>query len=144
MGTSTNAREYFIMRKARPIVLALAAAFLLPAASFADPPAHAPAHGWRAKHRNPAKHDESLSRLEVVFDSKQGLHIAAAVPGVYFHLEKYYRHRDNVWQISATGFDGWSVEAAASVPVLLRKKHPGAPAKIKSHPKPRHHGNKHE
>jgi hypothetical protein len=142
MGTSTNTREYFIMRKTRFLCCALATAFLLPAASFADPPAHAPAHGWRNKHREPSKHEESPRRLEVVFDSEQGLEIAVGVPGVYFHLGKYYRHRDNGWQMSATGLDGWRVEVAASVPDLLRKKHPGVPAKIKSHPGPRRHGKK--
>jgi surface antigen len=35
-----------------PLMLALAFGIAAPAPSFADPPSHAPAHGWRAKQRH--------------------------------------------------------------------------------------------
>ena len=40
------------------LVLALAGASLLPTAAFADPPRHAPAHGYRNKHHRDYRHDD--------------------------------------------------------------------------------------
>lgn len=135
------------MPSIRTTCLALAVVFLLPTASFGDPPDHAPAHGRRNKERHETKHPQPSGGLEVVFDSKEGLHIAIGLPGVYFHSGHYYRHTDAGWQVSATGKGGWGVAVVHSVPDLIRTKHPGPPAKAraKSHSSNRHRaGKKHK
>lgn len=108
---------------------------LVPLAS-ADPPDHAPAHGYRAKGGGKAHAPAKESGgVEVVFDSERGIHVAVGLPGVFFHGGHYYREHDGRWQVSLSGNGGWSFAASASVPELVvkaKKRHPGpAKAKIK-------------
>ncbi len=128
------------MPSIRTTCLALALVFLLPTASFGDPPDHAPAHGRRNKEQQKGKHQQPSGGLEVLFDSAQGVHIAIGLPGVYFHSGHYYRHTNAGWQVSATGKGGWGVAIVSSVPDRIRTKHSGPPAKAKARA---HSGNKH-
>ena len=128
------------MPSIRTTCLALAVVLLLPAASFGDPPDHAPAHGRRNKEKQKTTHPQPSGGLEVVFDSNQGVHIAIGLPGVYFHSGHYYRHRNGGWQVSATGKGGWGMAVVRSVPDLIRTKHSGPPAKAKGNSRS---GNKH-
>ena len=102
---------------------------LLPSASWGDPPAHAPAHGYRAK-QNGHHHEKAFhSGVEVVFDSERGVHIAVGFPGLFFDSGHFYRHTDDGWQISAKADGGW--KAAASVPAHVKKAKGPGPAEHK-------------
>jgi hypothetical protein len=103
---------------------------LLPCASLADPPAHAPAHGYRAKHkhRDHGHHGGTFhSGVEVVFDSERGVHIAVGFPGLFFDAGHFYRHTEHGWQVSARADGGW--HAADSVPARVMKARGPGPAK---------------
>jgi len=118
------------MRLRTRLALATSIAFsmaLAPLAS-ADPPAHAPAHGYRAKAKGkayvPAKESAGV---EVVFDSERGIHVAVGLPGVLFHDGHYYREHEGRWQVSLSGSGGWSLAASGTIPevdVTSKKRHP--------------------
>jgi hypothetical protein len=95
----------------------------------ADPPAHAPAHGYRAKGKGKAHVPVRESAgVEVVFDSERGIHVAVGLPGVFFRDGHYYREHEGRWQVSLSGSGGWSVAASGSIPevvVTSKKRHPG-------------------
>ncbi len=121
------------MRLQTLLRLLAATALVLPLSAAADPPAHAPAHGYRAKHKAP-KVARPSGGLEVVFDSERGIHIAIGLPGVIFHDGHYYRERDNQWQISLSGDGGWRVSVTSKIPgavVKARKNSHRGPAKMK-------------
>jgi hypothetical protein len=127
------------MASFRSISLTLSTLLLLvPAVGFGDPPAHAPAHGRRAKEHHGVKSTAPSGGLQVVFDSGLGLHVAVGLPGVYFQAGNFYRHSYSGWQVSSTGKGGWSVAAWSGVPESVRKTHPGSPAKAKGHPGAKH------
>ena len=112
------------------IVLGLALA--VPAIAWADPPPHAPAHGYRNKHKS-----HHPSGVEIVFDSERGVHVAVGFPDVFFHEGRFYRHLDGHWQVSVKADGGWSVVAGGGVPTAIHKaheRHPG-PAKKAKHKK---------
>ena len=115
--------------------LFLAFMMVIPMASSATPPAHAPAHGYRAKQdAAPTSVEVQKTGIAVVFDSDLGIHIAVGLPGVVFHDGRYYRERDGGWQVSVSGDGGWSVEAGNLVPevvVKAKKKKTAPPAKAK-------------
>jgi hypothetical protein len=122
------------------LLVALTAASLLalPTIAAADPPDHAPAHGYRAKHGEKTQRAPERPRdgVEIVFDSERGIHVAIGLPGVFFEAGHYYRERDGRWETSANGRDGWRVTAAAKIPgtVVEAKKKGGkqpGPAKGK-------------
>lgn len=105
-------------------------ALAVPAVSWADPPAHAPAHGYRNKHKS---QDHHSGGVEIVFDSERGVHVAVGFPDVFFHEGKYYRNVGGSWQVSVKVDSGWSVMASGGVPSSIHKahkNHPG-PAKVK-------------
>ena len=104
-------------------------ALLVPAISWADPPAHAPAHGYRNKHKSHHHH----SGVEIVFDSERGVHVAVGFPDVFFHEGRFYRHTTGGWQVSVRADGGWSIAASAGVPAAIHKahKHHPGPAKAK-------------
>jgi hypothetical protein len=110
------------------ILLALALA--VPAIAWADPPAHAPAHGYRNKHKS-----HHHSGVEIVFDSERGVHVAVGFPDVFFHEGRFYRHLDGHWQVSVKADGGWSVMASGGVPASIHKAH-------KHHPGPAKHKHK--
>jgi hypothetical protein len=105
-----------------------------PLSALADPPAHAPAHGYRAKHIEEApKQPEAEPRkgIEVIFDSERGIYVGVNLSDVLFHDGRYYRESDGRWEVSLSGDGGWSISASSSVPEIVVKAkhaHPG-PAK---------------
>jgi hypothetical protein len=104
-------------------------ALAVPAATWADPPAHAPAHGYRNKHKS---HHHS-GGVKIVFDSERGVHVAVGFPDVFFHEGRFYRNVGGSWQVSLEVDGGWSVAASGSVPYAIHKthKHHPGPAKVK-------------
>jgi hypothetical protein len=111
--------------------LLVAGVLLVPQLAMANPPAHAPAHGYRAKQKasEPA---QKKAGIEIVFDTERGIHIAAGLPDVVFHDGHYYRERDGRWEISLSGDGNWRVSVASQIPGVVmndkKKRHPG-PAK---------------
>ena len=109
-----------------PFVLGLALS--IPCLAAADPPAHAPAHGYRAKQKQRQKHTahapapkSAEGGVEVVFDSERGVRVAIGLPNVFFDGGFYYRQEGDAWEVSATGRDGWRVAVASRVPEAIRK-----------------------
>ena len=121
------------MRLQTLLGLLAATALVLPLSAAADPPAHAPAHGYRAKHKA-SKVARPSGGVEIIFDSERGIHVAIGLPGVIFHDGHYYRERDGQWQISLSGGGGWRVSATSKIPGAVAKArkipHRG-PAKMK-------------
>jgi len=126
------------MRARSTLGLAAALLILIPLPSLADPPAHAPAHGYRAKQKSGAvetrKAEESRKGIEIVYDSERGIHVGVDLPDVFFYEGRYYREQEGRWQVSVSGDGGWSLSASSSVPegvVKAKQPHPG-PAKAKT------------
>jgi hypothetical protein len=78
------------------------------------PPPHAPAHGYRSKHRTGA---------ELRFDSDLGVYVVVGEADVYFQDGWFIRIRNGAWQFSATLGGKWEVRSAKSVPPGLRSKY---------------------
>jgi hypothetical protein len=87
------------------------------------PPPHAPAHGYRRKQRSGAR------ELELVFDSGLGVYVVVGFPGVYFHLDHYFRLAGSTWQVSLRPDAGWDAAAQSQVPPGLRHAKHGAARK---------------
>ncbi len=121
------------MRAQIVLGLFLATALVLPQIVAAKPPAHAPAHGYRAKQKT-VEPAPKKSGIEVVFDSERGIHVAVGVSGVFFQDGHYYREHDGRWEVSLSGDGGWRISVAADIPGTVvnakKKSHPG-PAKNK-------------
>lgn len=91
------------------------------------PPPHAPAHGYRHKHR---KHDMS-------YDSGLGAYVILGKSEVYFDNGLYFRYRNGDWQASVNLGSGWYNADKKVVPKKLwsykdsdrkhakKKEHPG-------------------
>ena len=78
------------------------------------PPSHAPAHGYRHKHKTGA---------EFRFDSRLGVYIVEGKTDIYFHDGWFIRIRSGIWQVSATLDGQWKARSADWVPPGLRSKH---------------------
>jgi hypothetical protein len=94
------------------------------------PPPHAPAHGYRHKHRG---HD-------LRFDSDLGVYVVVGLRDVWFLDGSYFRIVGDRWEI-AVGTDGpWRVASRSAVPGrLYQKRHPhgGPPGQLKKQEKGR-------
>ncbi len=73
------------------------------------PPPHAPAHGYRHKHR---KHDMS-------YDSGVGAYVVIGKNEVYFDDNLYFRYRNGDWQASVNLDSGWNDADKHIVPSKL-------------------------
>jgi len=109
-----------------------------PTIAIAKPPAHAPAHGYRAKQgqSKSVPMPEPRNGIEVVFDSERGIYVGVDLPNVFFHDGHYFREQDGHWQVSLTGGDGWTVSASAVIPAEVvkaksAKQPPAKAAKVK-------------
>jgi hypothetical protein len=106
-------------------------------AALANPPAHAPAHGYRAKAEKPRTSDPAPRKgIEVIFDSERGIYVGVRLPDIVFHQGRYYREREGRWEVSLTGDEGWRVSASGDIPTVVveskkRKKHHPGPARKK-------------
>jgi hypothetical protein len=91
------------------------------------PPPHAPAHGYRHKHRD----------VELVYDSRMAVYVVNRHPQHYFDADRFYRCRANVWEVSLSIEGPWGVTTIEQLPAGLQRhardveKHPDKPAKVK-------------
>lgn len=92
-----------------------------PARARRGPPAHAPAHGYRRKHR---------SGHSLVFDAPLGVYAVVGLPGIYFHDGLFLRRRRGVWYSSGHPRKGWRRGGGRGLPRgLARKYGRGGPRK---------------
>jgi len=80
------------------------------------PPPHAPAHGYRHKHKAHA------GEVELVFDSGLGVYVVLGWPGHFYDQSHYYRQDGGVWQVSARLDGGWVAASTKKLPPGLAKK----------------------
>jgi hypothetical protein len=87
-----------------------------PPRSQVGPPTHAPAHGYRHKHRG---HD-------LAFDRDLGVYVVVDVPGVWFLDGSYFRiDSSGRWEVSVEMDGPWRIAAGSTVPVRLQqRRHP--------------------
>ncbi len=76
------------------------------------PPPHAPAHGYRQRHRR--------SGADLVFDSGLGVYVVVGL-GHYFYGDRFYRWRNDAWQISVNAHGPWNWIDGSAVPRKLFK-----------------------
>lgn len=98
----------------------------------AGPPAHAPAHGYRTKHGE--------GHVELVFDSRLGVHVVVGHPDHYHHGSHYYKRTRDHWYVSSRINGGWAVVKVDRLPKALRKAARHAHKKGHRHPHPAKHG----
>lgn len=120
------------MRFWRVLPVLVSLALLMPVSgALADPPDHAPAHGYRAKGR-PSRAIEAhapvrapRNGVEIVFDSERGVYVGIGIPDLFFKDGTYYRHHDGRWQVSPTGDGEWRRRMAFRIPdeVVAASKH---------------------
>ncbi len=80
----------------------------------AGPPPHAPAHGYRYKHRD---------GTELVYKSNIGVYVVVGHAEHYFYRDRYYRLNNASWEVSLNINKGWSPVSGKKLPPGLRKKH---------------------
>lgn len=78
------------------------------------PPPHAPAHGYRHKHKTKG--------VELVYDSGRGVYVVVGLPDHYYFDGHFFRIRGAHWEISLNTDDGWEPVYEDSIPPGLRKK----------------------
>lgn len=77
------------------------------------PPPHAPAHGYRHKHRD---------GRDLEYDSYLGVYVVLRVPDTYFYDDVYIRmSSDGRWIVSQSIDRGWRMAAENEVPYRFRK-----------------------
>lgn len=89
------------------------------------PPPHAPAHGYRHKHREHG--------VELVYDSGLGVYVVVELSNHFYFKGHYYRHGETQWEIGVHVNGPWEVVAEESLPKGLRSKKKGK-GKPKEHP----------
>ena len=85
------------------------------------PPPHAPAHGYRRKHRD---------NVVLVYDAGIGVYVVSGRPGYYYDGTYFYRPQGDVWLVSVSVDGPWQSAGHDHVPPGLRRKnrdgdHPG-------------------
>lgn len=78
------------------------------------PPPHAPAHGYRHKHKSKG--------VELVYDSGRGVYVVVGLPDHYYYDGHFFRIRGAQWEISLNTDGGWKPVYEDSIPPGLRKK----------------------
>lgn len=112
------------MRRLWTLSFILVASLTIATAGFAKPPAHAPAHGYRAKQNEPSQpHTRDSSAFKIIFDSERGVSIAVGLPGVYFEAGHFFRHHDGKWQVSVRADGGWKAAKENATPRSIRDAH---------------------
>ena len=101
--------------------------YVSPHRGGSGPPPHAPAHGYRRKHRSGA------AEIDLVFDSGMGVYVVVGVPNHYYWDGHYLRIDDGRWYASAELKGHWKLRSSDSLPPGLRKKH-AKHHKHKKHP----------
>jgi hypothetical protein len=88
------------------------------------PPPHAPAHGYRHKHRN----------RDLVYDANIGVYVVVGLPDVWFVDGSYFRWYGERWEMGVSVDGPWRVARESAVPFKLREKrhpHGGPPGQRK-------------
>ncbi|PHS71467.1 MAG: hypothetical protein COB23_00355 [Methylophaga sp.] len=87
------------------------------------PPPHAPAHGYRHKHKN----------RDLIFDSGIGVYVVAHLTNHFYDNGLYFRLRDGNWEMSVSLDSGWKYADPYIVPkgLLDSKAHKGKSSKYK-------------
>jgi hypothetical protein len=99
------------------------------------PPPHAPAHGYRHKHRS------SHGDVQLVFDSGMGVYVLVDLPDHYFHGDRYFKHVKGAWYSSVRLDRDWVVISARKIPKGLVKHYAKGRGKKKGHSRhPAKHG----
>ena len=75
------------------------------------PPPHAPAHGYRHKHK---KHD-------MYYDSGLSVYVVMGLHDLYFDNGIYYRYRNSGWQVSTSIGGHWQDTVSRAIPSKLYK-----------------------
>jgi hypothetical protein len=83
------------------------------------PPPHAPAHGYRHKHRD---RDGGVV-VDLEYDKKLSVYVVLGNPGHYFHSGHYYRQKNGRWTVSPRVGGPWTVVEVVKLPPGLRGKH---------------------
>lgn len=78
------------------------------------PPPHAPAHGYRHKHKTKG--------VELVYDSGCGVYVVIGLPDHYYYDGHFFRIRGAQWEVSLNTADGWEPVYGESIPPGLRTK----------------------
>jgi len=89
------------------------------------PPPHAPAHGYRHKHR-----DASGTQVTLRFDTDLGVYVVLGQRDHYWSHSRYFRWSGVHWEVSTQLARGWSVVVNEGVPPHLAAKY--------THHKPHH------
>ena len=80
------------------------------------PPPHAPAHGYRHKHRT----------LDLRYDQVLGVYVVIGHPDHFFHEGYYFRRASSRWERCRSWKKAdWTVVAVEIVPVQLAKHYKG-------------------
>jgi hypothetical protein len=77
------------------------------------PPPHAPAHGYRHKHRHGG---------ELVYDSGLGVYVVIDLADHYYYDNHYYRYHQGGWQVSVRMSGPWDWVEVRTLPPGLQKK----------------------
>jgi hypothetical protein len=78
------------------------------------PPPHAPAHGYRHKHK--------AKGVDLVYDSGHGVYVVVGFPDHYYCDGRFFRIRGAQWEMSLNTTHGWKPVYKDSIPVGLRIK----------------------
>ena len=98
------------------------------------PPPHAPAHGYRHKHRT------HVGEVELVFDSGLGVYVLVGWPGHFYWDDRFYREIDGVWHSSLRLNTSWVRLSGKKVPPGLAKKSGREKHRKNRGPHPAKHG----
>lgn len=71
------------------------------------PPPHAPAHGYRHKHRD---------GVNLVYDAPRGVYVVVGHRDCYWDRDRYYRRHSGTWEVSVSLRGPWRVTAVSSLP----------------------------
>ena len=96
------------------------------------PPPHAPAHGYRHKHRDRV----GGPVVELRYDDALRIYVVVGHADHYFHAGRYYRRHDGRWVASTQLAGPWAVVEIAKLPPGLRAKHKSAKQKTPGSWKP--------
>ena len=78
------------------------------------PPPHAPAHGYRHKHRE---------GVELVYNAEIGVYLVMGHHHYYFHKDSFYRLTTGSWEVSVEIGGKWRTIPDKKVPPGLQKKY---------------------
>ena len=76
------------------------------------PPPHAPAHGYRHRHRG---------GIDLVFDTGLGVYLVTGTPH-YFYRDYFYRYRRGIWHRSRNHNGPWRDTQGRGLPRGLRRR----------------------